>query len=90
MVEPVLMKSPLKFSASLTTLDGKTELDRVDLRLSENDENLEASVSLQGTFELPSPDAIPIVDLRCSTYSGSADQASFIVIAVDDLKKAGI
>jgi hypothetical protein len=75
-------------SARLTTFDGKKELDRVDLWMPGAANN--QAVSLQGVLDLGQRGTEPIIELRCATYRGRASQASLFVIAVDDLKFAGI
>jgi hypothetical protein len=75
-------------TARLTTLDGKTELDTVTVRL--QDGVVSQPVSLQAAFELGTHNTDPIVDLRCATFKGLAEQASLFVVQVDDLKNAGV
>ena len=76
--------------ARLTTLDGKTELDKVDVRIGDWSNNPSQSISLQAVLELGQPNADPIVDLRCATFRGNVQQATLFVIQMDDLKYAGI
>src|SRR5262249_28061940 len=76
--------------ARLTTLDGKTELDRVDLSIPGSGDGNIQSVSLQAVLDLGQRGTDPIIDLRCATWKGRTSQASLFVISVDDLKFAGI
>ena len=76
-------------TARLTTLDGKTELDKVGVRIGGVSET--QAISLQAVMELgPGKNTDPIVDIRCATYKGLAEHASLLAIQVDDLRAAGL
>jgi hypothetical protein len=74
-------------SAKLTTLDGLIELDRSDVRIS--GDGISLSISLQGTLTLPSKDGNNIIDIRCSTFKGLAQEATLFAIDVDEIIKEG-
>jgi hypothetical protein len=70
-------------SARLTTDDGATKLDEVDpVRI---DGWFSQAMSLQAVLSERLGDE-PIVDLRCSTYSGIASDGSLFALLVDDLE----
>ena len=79
---------PTICTARLTTLDGATQLDFLEVIQS----GLTA-VSLQCTLDVSQPNANQVVDLRCmlaeaiegETFAGSAQFASLIAIQVDAL-----
>jgi hypothetical protein len=75
---------PQNASARLTTHDQATELDRADVRI--DSKSCAQSISLQGTLILPSKTENSIIDIRCSTYNGVAQEATLFAILVDDLK----
>lgn len=77
---------PQNANARLTTFDGATEIDRVNVRITRGDH----SISLQGTLSLPSPASNNIVDIRCATYKGLAREATLFAISVDDLSIGGL
>lgn len=77
-------------SAKLTTLDGKTQLDRVDVRLSGHEDGSRQTLCLQAILELGNSKATPIVDLRCSSHMARAAQAKLVVISVDEVKNVVI
>jgi hypothetical protein len=79
-------------SARLTTLDGRTELDRAPVRIApaEGPDPAAQEISLHATMSLPSPDHSYIIDLRCSTYRGSAFEAKLFAVLVDRLQQAGV
>jgi hypothetical protein len=57
-------------TVKLTHDDGAFLVDRVDVRIPGNSRH---SMSLQGTLRVDAP---TIVDIRCSTFRGSANQSS--------------
>lgn len=73
---------PQNGSALLTTLDGQQELDRVDIRLGSRGDAPDLAISLQATFSV---EREAIVDIRCASFVGFAEQASIIAIKVDDI-----
>lgn len=78
--------------ARLTTLEGKTNLDRADVRIGPyNEPSVGAQeISLQATMSLPSSYTSPYVELRCSTFAGSAQHAKLYAVQVDDIQRAGV
>jgi hypothetical protein len=75
-------------TARLVTDDGKTELDKANVRIAKQDGNDVGaqSVSLQGMLDLSTEDNI--VDLRCSLPhpGGNAIEAELFAIPVDNFK----
>lgn len=86
---------PQNATAEMTTADGNTILDKVDVRIPASDTNNNVfspgalAVSLQGIFSLPcsDPESDQIVDIRCATFKGNAIEASLILMVVDDIQK---
>lgn len=74
-------------SARLTTYQGQTELDRVDVTVGGQ---VGESISLQGTVRFPNKDPIqfPVVEIHCATYDGLAHQATLLAIPVDEVQIA--
>ena len=67
-------------TVKLTHDDGAFLVDRVDVRIPGNSRH---SMPLQGTLRVDTP---KIVDIRCSTFRGSANQSSLFAVQVTDLK----
>src|SRR6476469_2247351 len=67
-------------TVKLTHDDGALLVDRVDVRIPGNSRH---SMSLQGTLRVDTP---KILDIRCSTFRGSANQSSLFAVQVTDLK----
>jgi hypothetical protein len=74
--------------ARLTTFHGANELDTVTVRIDEGGDADRQSISLQGTLFLPGPNSNDIVDIRCSTLSGQAHQATLFAITIDGLSSS--
>ena len=73
-------------SVRLTTFDGETELDKVDIRVfNDSFGSVNVSVCLQGTLILPGIVANGIVDIRCIIANGAVQEVSLFAILVDDL-----
>jgi hypothetical protein len=77
-------------TARLTTMDGATELDRADIRISgfNNEAQGAQEVSLQAALALTNDSPDRIVDLRAQTYKGNAYEAKLYAIQVDAMKIA--
>jgi hypothetical protein len=72
-------------SARLTTDDGATVLDLVDdIRCGGYDTPRDKPISLQA--DLRSHGSEQIVDLRCSTYNGTARYGRLFALRVDDVQ----
>ena len=67
-------------SARSTLRDGADLVDEVSLRIPGASSQ---TIHLQGTARVGSPE---IVDIRCSTFSGTALQSSLFAIHVDQLR----
>ena len=72
-------------SARLTTLDGVTELDRTDVRIDKISDANKQCLYLQATMVLPDKSANDVIDIRCATFSGNAQESSLFAMLVDGL-----
>jgi hypothetical protein len=69
-------------TARITLRDGADLSDRVDVRIPGNTRD---SLSLQGTLRVD-PGKTEIVDVRCSTFRGFANQSSLFAVQVTELR----
>lgn len=67
-------------SARLCHSDGKVDLDRVDLRLIDDQRT---TIHLQGTFEMVH--GLNVLEIRCATYRGYAIQPSIFALEVSQV-----
>ena len=80
---PASGKPPLTAQAFLTTLDGATVLDEVDIQFAPQGSG--ACITLQGTLNVTATNSNEIVDIRCGCLFGGASFGSLIAISVDQL-----
>jgi hypothetical protein len=69
-------------SARITAQDGADQVDRADVRLPGGSSQ---TIYLQGTARVDAGSP-QIVDIRCSTFKGTASQSSLFAIHVDQLR----